>query len=255
MLQISWRQNFLTITGPGLPAEGLQIHYLEAFCRPGSTDRDWGETVIPHTTEALPTTEPTGRLRLRSRLADGVTVDHTIVAGRDEVDFRLQAHNPTHRNSEAHWAQPCIRVGAFTGHADREDPDAYIAHCFVFVHGELTPLPTEPWATEALYTPGQVWCPVHVPRTDVNPRPLSPLIPDHGLMGCFSVDKRLLLATAWEPYQELFQGVIQCIHADFRIGGLEPGERRSIRGKIYLMENDIEALLARYGRDFSEHGR
>ena len=28
------------------------------------------------------------------------------------------------------------------------------------------------------------------------------------------------LATAWEPYQELFQGVIVCMHSDFRIGGL-----------------------------------
>ena len=31
------------------------------------------------------------------------------------------------------------------------------------------------------------------------------------------------MATAWEPYQELFQGVIVCLHSDFRIGGLEAG--------------------------------
>jgi hypothetical protein len=25
--------------------------YLEAYCRPGSTDREWRETVIPHRVE------------------------------------------------------------------------------------------------------------------------------------------------------------------------------------------------------------
>ena len=47
------------------------------------------------------------------------------------------------------------------------------------------------------------------------------------------------MATAWEPYQELFQGVIVCLHSDFRIGGLKPGETKAIRGKIYLMPADL----------------
>ena len=33
-------------------------------------------------------------LHLRDTLADGVTVEHTITAKGDEVDFRLIAHNP-----------------------------------------------------------------------------------------------------------------------------------------------------------------
>ena len=69
-------------------------------------------------------------------------------------------------------------------------------------------MPTSRWATEARYTPGQVWRPRHVPSADVNPRPLSPLTPDNGLIGCFSADERMILATAWQPYQELFQGII-----------------------------------------------
>jgi hypothetical protein len=59
----------------------------------------------------------------------------------------------------------------------------------------------------------------------------------------------MLLATAWWPWQELFQGVRCCIHSDFRIGGLAPGERKEAQGKIYLIENDIESLLKRYSRD------
>ena len=41
---------------------------------------------------------------------DGVTVAHTITAGDDEVDFQLVASNSTDKPSEAHRAQPCIRI-------------------------------------------------------------------------------------------------------------------------------------------------
>jgi hypothetical protein len=63
----------------------------------------------------------------------------------------------------------------------------------------------------------------------------------------------MILAAAWEPYQELFQGVIVCLHADFRIGGLKPGETKAIRGKLYLVNADTAALLRRYEADFPEH--
>jgi len=63
----------------------------------------------------------------------------------------------------------------------------------------------------------------------------------------------MLLAIAFEPYQELFQGVLVCLHSDFRIGGLMPGQTKQIRGKIYLMENNLSKLLTRYKRDFPEH--
>ena len=54
-------------------------------------------------------------IELECKLADGVTVAHTITAEPDAVDFRLTAHNPTTVASRAHWAQPCIRVADFTG--------------------------------------------------------------------------------------------------------------------------------------------
>ena len=84
-------------------------------------------------------------------------------------------------------------------------------------------MPTKIWATQARYTPGQVWRPKNVPATDVNPRPLNPRIPSNGLIGCFSGDEKWVFATAWEPYQELFQGVARCLHSDFRLGAPQPG--------------------------------
>jgi hypothetical protein len=231
----------------------VEIHYLEAFCRPGSTDRDWNETVIPHRTQ-LAEAAPGGKLiRLRSVLEDGVTVEHEIRAGADEVDFRLTARNPTQTASAAHWAQPCMRVDRFTGTRRAFGAEEYLPKCFLFLGGKLARMPTKPWATRARYTPGQVWCPKHVDRNDVNPRPLNPEVPSNGLIGCYSADDRLILATAWEPYQELFQGVITCIHSDFRLGGLAPGETKRVRGKIYIVDADVPALLRRYKRDFPEH--
>ena len=254
-LSISWANEMLSIRGSQLCGGEISVHYLEAFCRPGSTRRDWNETVIPHRTRLLEASPDERLIRLRSELVDGVVVDHEIRAGQSEVDFRVVATNHGRTESQAHWAQPCIRVDRFTGVKPEPSSEAYLPSCFLFVDGKLTRMPTQPWAREARYVPGQVWCPHDVSRSDVNPRPLSSIIPSNGLIGCFSSDGKQLMATAWEPYQELFQGVIVCLHSDFRIGGLKPGQSRTIRGKLYLMPADVAALLARYRLDFPEHQR
>ncbi len=249
---VTWKKNYLKIQGRHLPGGEIEIHYLEAFCRDGSTDREWGKTVIRHKTELVSESKDHKQLKLKSTLEDGVEVLHTITCRADEIDFQVTATNPTKQASEAHWAQPCIRVGVFTGHTEPNDKYAYIKKCFVFIDGQLQMMPTPVWETKARYIPGQVWAAPGVPRNDVNPRPLNPQTPSLGIIGCFSGDDKLLLASVWQPYQELFQGVIRCVHSDFRIGGLKPGETRKIRGKLYLMENDLEKLLARYKKDFPE---
>ena len=253
-LSISWEKNFLTIHGEHLPGKDLSILYLEAYCRPGSTDRDWGETVVGHVTELI-SNKDNRVIELKDTLRDGVIVKHVITAKEEEIDFQLVAHNPTEKVSQAHWAQPCIRVDKFTG-AGKEDARTlvpkYARRSFLFIDGKLTRFPTEPWAETARYVPGQVYCPKQVDRNDVNPRPLSKLVPSSGLCGCFSADEKQIMAVAWEPYQEIFQGVIACIHSDFRLGGLKPGETKKIRGKLYLTGGDVPALVERYQRDFPE---
>src|SRR3974377_1535272 len=99
----------------------------------------------------------------------------------------------------------------------------YLPKCFIFLDGRLARMPTPDWATKARYTPGQVWGAPGVPRDDLNPRPVVKVTARDGLSGCFSGDEKLIFATAWEPYQELFQGVARCLHSDFRLGGIEPG--------------------------------
>jgi hypothetical protein len=247
--------DILTIRGDNLPGGELQIQYLEAYCRDGSRNMEWADTTIGHMTSLVDQDRDGRRLQLMCSLNDGVTVTHLIRAVEDGIDFQLEAFNPTDRPSRAHWAQPCIRVGKFTG-AGSDDAwsvhPQYIRKCFVFLEGQLARMPTTPWVTESQRTPGQVWVPEGVNRNDVNARPLNDRVPSNGLIGCFSADETALMATAWEPYQELFQGVVACIHSDFRIGGLRPGERKKIHGKIYLMENDVDQLIKHYRRDFPE---
>lgn len=247
--------HWLIIKGDHIPGGPIRINYLEAYCRANSTDADWGKhTVIKHTNELVSLSKDRKTLKLKDTLADGVTVEHTITAKDDEVDFRLTARNPTDKRSEAHWAQPCVRLAPFTGFGKDAggNLDDYLGKCFLFLDGKLERMPTKDWAKEARYTPGQVWCPKPVPRTDVNPRPLSKHVPSNGLIGCFSADEKMIFATAWEPYQELFQGVARCLHSDFRLGGLKPGETKEIRGKIYIVSNDVEKLVKRYEGDFSK---
>ena len=42
------------------------------------------------------------------------------------------------------------------------------------------------------------------------------------------------------------------VYADFRLGGLQPGQTRHVRGKIYIVPADVGKLLARYEKDFPE---
>ncbi|MBI1374949.1 MAG: hypothetical protein GC159_19705 [Phycisphaera sp.] len=253
-MTITWDKNILTIHGERIPGKDIPILYLEAYCRPGSTTAEWGDTVIGHTTQLVEASDDHKRIVLRCTLKDGVIVDHVITAHDDNVDFALTAHNPTDVASQAHWAQPCIRVGAFTGTgADKtDDKYAYVPKSFIFHDGKPALMPTKGWATEARYVPGQVWCPRDVPRTDVNPRPLNPNPAENALIGCVSADDQWIMAAAFEPCQELFQGVIRCLHSDFRIGGLKPGETKHIHGKLYVLPKDFDALLARYRKDFPD---
>ncbi len=245
-------KNWLILHDERVPTGKIRINYLEAYCRPNSTDADWHDTTIGHKTELTNISENKKNMQLSCTLSDGVIIKHDIRSSEDEVTFEIKAHNPTALISQAHWAQPCIRIGEFTGFPHRgKELNDYLPKCFIFINGKLERMnEVKPWAMKARYTPGQVWCPTDVPRKDVNPRPLSSLIPSNGLIGCFSKDEELIFAVAFEPYQELFQGVARCLHSDFRIGGLKPSESKRIKGKIYILENKPKKLLARYKKDF-----
>jgi len=81
----------------------IRIHYLEAYCRPGSTDREWGQTVIKHKAELVSESGDVPVIRLKDTLEDGVIVNHTITASHDEVDFQLAVRTAQTSNR---WVEP-----------------------------------------------------------------------------------------------------------------------------------------------------
>ena len=245
-LTLAWTNNMLSISGPEIPGGKVDIWYLEAFCRSGSTHRDWHQTTIPHKTELVSADNNGKRLRLRTVVEPDIEVLHEIRAGRDDVDFRLNLKNHGGQFADVQWFQPCLRVDRFT----RRNQTNYIDKSFIFTGRGLTTLDNTRRTEEAIYRGGQVYVPKGINLEDVNPRPISPDQPVNGLIGCFSADDRYLLAMSWDKTQELFQGVIVCLHNDPHVGGLKAGETKKLHGKIYLMKNDPEALLKRYKRDF-----
>jgi hypothetical protein len=245
-LRIGWTNNILTLSSSNVPGDKVEIWYLEAFCRSGSTHRDWHQTTIPHHTELVEADKDGKRLRLLTRVEPNVEVTHELRAEGDVVDFRLDIVNRGAQPADVQWFQPCMRVDRFTGLKQSN----YIQRCFIFTKDGLTTLQRTRRTEDAIYRGGQVYVPAGVNTNDVNPRPPSPDVPVNSLIGCFSADGKSLLAMAWDKTQELFQGVIVCIHNDPRIGGLQPDERKELRGKVYFMPNDSAALLKRYAKDF-----
>ncbi|MFT6498877.1 MAG: hypothetical protein ACJAT6_001012, partial [Akkermansiaceae bacterium] len=45
-LTLSWENNILTLHAPHVPGGKIETWYLEAYCKPGSSDRDWNQTLI-----------------------------------------------------------------------------------------------------------------------------------------------------------------------------------------------------------------
>lgn len=247
-LTLKWEKNILRISSPSMPGGHLEIWYLEAFCRRGSTEREWGKTLIPHETRLVQAQAGGKELELESLVDAKVRVHHLIRAIADGVEFRLTLKNTSGEAVDIEWAQPCVRVASFTGLGQ----DAYVHRCFLFTDRGLTMLDGTRRKEEALYHGGQVYVLPGISLNDVNPRPISPDVPVNRLIGCFSLDGKYILATAWEPTQELFQGVIVCIHNDFRVGGLAPNETKRVYGKLYFLRNDTQELLKHYRRDFPD---
>lgn len=244
---LSWTNNLLTFHDDRLPSGRLEVFYLEAFLRPGAHDRDWGGTTVRHRTRLL-SVSPDGReLRFQTDVEPAVEVLHTVRIVDDGLSMDFSLTNRGSGSSPIQWFQPaCIRVAAFTG----KNQTNFTSRSFVFTAGGQTPLDQLHRTTNALYLGGQVFLPPWTLAADANPRPLASDRLANGLIGCTSADNHWILAIASDRTHELFEGVYVCLHSDPLIGGLKSGESRQIRQRVYLVTNDVPALLQRYRRDF-----
>src|SRR4051812_35795787 len=74
-LKLNWEKGMLRING-AFPGENVDIWYLEAFCRTGSTHRDWNKTTIFQKSELVSADADGKRLVLRTTVEPSVTVEH-----------------------------------------------------------------------------------------------------------------------------------------------------------------------------------
>jgi hypothetical protein len=262
---LSWTNNLLTVSNANLPGGKLEIWYPEAFCKKGSTDRDWGETALAQKTiqaSGSPlgvigssnrridlTPNSRSLLTFQTTIQPNVVLLHAVSLDVDCLTILFQFSNGGIAPVDLDWFQPaCIRVDKFTGC----NQSNYTSKSFIFTERGLTTLDKTARRSEneARYHGGQVYVPKGVNLADVNPRPICHDLPTNGLIGCFSADGKYLLATASDNTHELFEGVYVCLHSDPHVGGLAPGQTKTIRSKIYFMTNDVNALLKRYQADF-----
>lgn len=84
-----------------------------------------------------------------------------------------------------------------------------------------------------------------------NKWPTSEVDAKGGLLVRESEDGRWVTGVAWEDFLSV-QGhnPWSCLHACVRLGALQPGESRTIRGRLYLFPGTKEDCLARFEKDF-----
>jgi hypothetical protein len=245
---LRWTNNVLRVAAPQLPKGGLEILHLEAFCRSGAHNQSWSRTILPHQTKLIRATADRRRLEFETIVAATVVVNHEVRAEPDSVLFTYRFKNRGREPVDALWFQPaCIRVAEFTG----GNQETFTGNSFVYTAQGRKPLNQLVRTTNALYAGGQVYLPIDTRIADANPRPICAERITNGLIGCVSADAKLILATASSTTHELFEGVFVCLHSDPHIGGLAPGETKTITSRLYLLPNDPEALLKRYQSDFA----
>lgn len=247
---LAWKSNVLKISSPQLPTGPLEVWYLEAFCRSGAHTQSWDRTKIPHHTTLLHESADHKHLEFGTTVADKVLVHHDVVAEGDSIKFSYTLKNTGAEPFDLQWFQPaCIRVADFTGC----NQQTFTAKSFVFTERGLRPLSQTARTTNALYLGGQVYLPKSTKPEEANPRPICESRVTNGLIGCISADGSQVLATASSTTHELFEGIYVCLHSDPFIGGLAPGETKTITSRLYLLPNDPKRLLKRHQQDFADY--
>src|SRR5215472_14775951 len=100
---LSWTNNLLTICNADFPGGKLDIWYLEAFCRKGSTHQDWGKTKIPHKTRL--TSASPSHLEFETKVEPDVRVIHSVTAEPDAVEFVYSFSNQSTQAVDLEWFQ------------------------------------------------------------------------------------------------------------------------------------------------------
>jgi len=163
-----------------------RFNYLEAYCRAGSTDADWVQppsSSIPPNSSRLSARGEV--MKLHDALADGVTVEHTITAG-PRSGLRLPHAIPPRRAASS-LAQPCVRLGAFTGFdplvTKSKTSMTTLGKCFIFLEANSRACHAAMGHAGALH-PGPGVVARKTCRALMSIRAAQSLVPSNGLDRC-----------------------------------------------------------------------
>ena len=113
------------------------------------------QTVIPHKTELVdrpPTAGSSGCGRGWKTASWSIT--RSAPAAMRSISGSSRPTRPR-VESQAHWAQPCIRVNRYAGTKAEHGSEAYLPRCFIYVDGRPVRMPTKPGPARPSTRPGR----------------------------------------------------------------------------------------------------
>jgi cytohesin len=250
ILDVERKRNgtYLTIRSESIPGLLLDVWcYEDKLGDATRYEKQGGAVVLIHKLE-----EATVTTRFEPSQT-GVDIEVHVTGPTAEVVRKVQRLNPCCQFA---------RSAAFRSEGNYVDD--FVARCFVFLDAGMTLLKdtkripgTRPRTDDKANYP-KPWIQEYFPAWRKHPgqikgqRGYSPDRPVYPIIGAVSRDGKYLAAIAWPETASLGQVWHHCIHPRPLIAesfDSKTGEIRSC-GKIYLMENDEEKLLARFKEDF-----
>jgi hypothetical protein len=183
----------------------------------------------------------------------------TLRAVDDGAELVLRVTNRTsHPWPEVAGIIPCWNPGQVAGTnpsmplpLNRNLADPWRKNTFYLSAGGLTPLDSRAIHFNARYRAAVEAISDRGRFAFSNKWPTSGEDATAGLIVRESEDGRWVTGIAWEDYLSV-QGhnPWSCLHAAVRVGGLKPGESRTVRGRLYLFRGTRDDCVGRFRRDF-----
>ncbi len=211
-----------------------------------------------------------GRLELRHRLRDTpqVILVTTVTPEPGAVEFAARPELESGATGELpgnlQGPNLCWQLKRAQGFASAPDPyPEFVKRCFIFTEkgrtflGETTRLKIPCRADDDQYNNPpwvQMYLQLGQPQPQVQPTSWADFSPDRytvPVIGAVSRDGKYLAALANDSTTSMAQAWHDCMHNNpLWLPADAPARGRVWRVKVYVMENDPQALLARAGKDF-----
>lgn len=243
-----WMQGYVELRFPEYLRSSLGFHLLDHF----------SDDITPsHELDPLPQWErdaSTQAIHYRQSMPEGLEFSATATPADDCVDIEFTVINRSDKPIASVEQNCCLDLGGSPDFNHRGD----LSNLFAVFDGNYqtlantTPTPAQmkraPWII--MLTPTSV-------KTFKGPKDTPTWwrvdqVAEENLMAAQSADGTHVIAYAWDREGETLMSNCgnPCLHCGpGAVAELKPGELHSWRGRIYLMANQPEVLLARYRAD------